>query len=103
MISVTAIIISFHSNLFVTIIREKFKNLSNRNFVFNAIHDQRLNHENDIFFNIVNANFSYVQIRDTIDDSIFIFRCCRLELLQEYKNEECYLTFSNDAHLTAEQ
>lgn len=99
-----AIIISFYSNLLVSaIIREKFKNLLDRDFVFNLIHDERLKHENDILFYIVDVNFLYIQIRNVINNLIFMFRRCRLRLLQKYENEKCYLIFSNDAYLAAKQ
>ena len=99
-----AIIISFHFNMFVAAqFREKFKVFSDRDFVFNSTHDQRLNDENDIFSHIVNVNFSCVQVRNATNESVFISRRCRLEFIQKYENEKCYLIFSNDAHLTAEQ
>lgn len=99
-----AIIISSHFNMFVAAqIRERFKILSDKDFVFNSTHDQRLSSENDILSHIVNVNFSCVQVRNATNESVFISRRCRLKLIQEYENEECYLVSSNDAHLTAEQ
>ena len=98
------ITISLHINQFIAaIVRNKFKNLSNRDFMFHSAHDDRFNQENDIFSHIVNVNFSCGHIRNTSDNTIIISRCCRLEMLQKYKNEKCYLIFSNDAHFVAEQ
>ena len=96
--------ISFHINQFIAaIIRNKLKNLSDRNFMFHSAHDSRFDQEDDILSYIVNVNFSCVHIRNTSDDTIIISRRCRLEMLQKYKNEKCYLIFSNDAHFVAEQ
>lgn len=102
--SATAVTVPPHSNLFVSaVIRGKSKDLPDRDFVFNATHDQRLGHEGGIFSHIVDANFSCVQIRNTTDDSVFIPRRCRLGLLQEYEDEGCYLASPDDAHLAAGQ
>ena len=96
--------ISSHINQFIAaIIRDKFKNLSDRDFMFHSAHDSRFNQENDILSHIVNVNFSCVHIRNTSDDTIVISRRCRLKMLQKYENEKCYLIFSNDAHFVAEQ
>ena len=100
----TAITISSHINMFVsTIIREKFKILSNKNFIFNSTHDHRFDQKKDILFHIVNANFSCVNVRNITNISVFIFRRFRLKIIQEYEDEKCYFAFSKDAHLATKQ
>ena len=100
----TAITIFSHINMFVsTIIREKFKTLSNKDFIFNSTHDHRFDQKEDILSHIVNANFSCVNVRNITNISVFILRRSRLEIIQEYEDEKCYFAFSKDAHLAAEQ
>ena len=100
----TAVTVFSHINMFVSIIiRKKFKILSNKDFIFNSTHDQRLNQEENILSHIVNANFSQMNIKNITNISIFMFRRFRLKLIQKYENENCYLISLHDAHLATRQ
>ena len=100
----TAVTVLSHINMFVSIIiRKKFKILSNKDFIFNSTHDQRLDQKENILFHIVNANFSQMNIRNITNTLVFMFCRFRLKLIQKYENKDCYLISSNDAHLTTKQ
>ena len=80
--SIKKIIVFSHINqLIFAIIREKFKDFSNRDYVFYSIRDNWLNSNDDILSHIVNVNFSCIHVRNITDNSVFIFRRSRLETL----------------------
>ena len=96
--SLAVITILFHTCAAVSM---KFKNkLSrNRDFMFNFHDVDRLDAKNEIFFHIVNVNFCAVQVRNTTNKSIFIFKSERLNTLMKYKKKNCYLVSSKIRYL----
>ena len=104
MTSIREITLFSHTNQFVSAtIREKFKKLFNRDYVFHSANDNRLNLDDDILFHIVNANFFCVNIKNATNNSIVIFRRNRLRVLQKYENDDCYLISSKNAHLATDK
>ena len=95
------IFVSTHSCTIVFIKYREFK-LSNRNFIFNFNDVERLNKKNDVFFYIVDVNFSFVQIKNITNQSIFLCKNERLDILIEYEKKDCYLISSKIRHLNAE-
>ena len=97
-------IIFSHINQFVfAIIREKFKKFSDRNYAFHSTQNNRFDFDDDILFHIVNANFFCIHVRNITNNSVVIFRRNRLKTLQKYENDDCYLIFSKNAHLTVDK
>ena len=96
--------ISSHFNKFIAaIVRDKFKHFSNRDFMFHSNHDKRLDMKDDVLFHVVNVNFLCVHIRNTFNDTVIISRRWRLNTLQEYENDECYLISSENTYFAFEQ
>ena len=97
-------IIFSHINQFVpATIKEKFKKLSDRNYAFHSTQNNRFDFDDDILFHIVNANFFCIHVRNITNNSVVIFRRNRLKTLQKYENDDCYLIFSKNAHLTVDK
>ena len=96
--SLTIVIISFHTCAAVSM-KFKSKLSRNRDFMFNFHDVDRLDAKSEIFFHIVNVNFCVVQIRNTTNKSIFIFKSERLNILIKYKKKNCYLISSKIRHL----
>ena len=76
--------------------------LSDRDMLFNSNHIKRLDKKGEIFAHLMNFNFFFVQAKNTIDQPIMITRSERLNTLNEYEKDGCYLTDSKIRHLTAE-
>ena len=72
----------------------KFRNSKlfvNKNIIFNSNYIEQLNKKNDLFFYIVDVNFCAIQIKNVIDVFITIIKNKRLNILINYKKENCYL------------
>ena len=82
-------------------LRDKQALLVDRDLIFISNYIDDLNHENDVLSHIVDANTTIVQIRNTSNKSFFLSAKYRLNTMQEYEEEECYLATSANAHLTA--
>ena len=95
------VIIFAHSCSAISIKLREFK-LSNRDMLFNSSHIKRLNKKNKVFAHLVNFNFFFVQVKNIIDQSIMITRNERLNTLNEYEKNDCYLADSKVRHLTTE-
>ena len=76
--------------------------LPDRDMLFNPGHIERLGKKDEIFAHLMNSNFSFVQARNTTDQPIVITRSERLDTLNEYEEDDCYLADSKVRHLTAE-
>ena len=95
--------LSFHFSIMILIkVRENVA-LSDRDFIFHFSSNFILEPEDETLSHIVNANINMIQISNASDHSITISRRMRLEMLCDYDEEDCYLTSSNNAHLTAGQ
>ena len=93
--------ISTHFCSFIFIKYREFK-LSNRDMMFNSNDLKRLRKKNDVFFHLMNVNFSFVQMRNIIDQLIIICKNERLNVLIEYEKKNCYLINSKNRHLTVD-
>ena len=91
-----------HSIFVISIKFRDFKLSTNQNYMFNFNHIERLNKKSDVFFHIVDVNFGVVQMRNVTNKSIFISKNERLDVLQEYKKESCYLVSSKHHHFAVE-
>ena len=77
--------------------------LSDRDFIFHLSFNFNLESEDEALSHIVNAKINMIQINNASDQSITISRRMRLRMLCDYDEKDCYLTSSNNAHLTADQ
>ena len=73
-----------------------------RDFVFNPHDVDRLDAEGGVFSHIVNANFCFVQARNTTDKPVSITKSERLDTLMKYEEKDCYLASPEIRHLAAE-
>ena len=72
-----------------------------RDFMFNPHDVDRLGAEGGVFSHIVDANFCFVQARNTTDKPVSITKSERLGTLVEYEEEGCYLASPEIRHLAA--
>ena len=82
-------------------LRGKQALLADRDLMFIPKYIDGLGHEGGVLSHIVDANTTIVQIRNTSNKSFFLSARYRLDTMQEYEEEECYLATSANAHLTA--
>ena len=95
--------LSFHFNKIILIkVRENVA-LSDRDFMFHFSSNSILESEDDALSHIVNVNISMIQINNAFNQNVTISRRMRFEILCDYQEKNCYLTFSNNAHLAADQ
>ena len=87
---------------FVVFIKYCESQLSNRNIMFNFSDIKKLNQKNNMFFHIVDANFFIVQIKNAISKSIFIYKNKQLNILIDYKENDCYLINLEICYLAAD-
>ena len=99
--SQVSIFVSTHFCTTVFIKYREFK-LSNRDLIFNFNDVERLNKKDGVFSYIVDVNFSFVQMRNITNQSIFLCKNERLDILIEYEKKDCYLISSKIRHLDAE-
>ena len=92
---------STHSCTIVFIKYREFK-LSNRNLIFNFNDVKRSNKKNNVFFYIVDVNFSFVQIKNITNQSIFFCKNKRFDTLTKYEKKDYYLINSKIRYLKAE-
>ena len=88
----------------VSVIPVKFRGSrlpTDRDYMFNPNHLERLGKEGGVFSHIVDANFGAVQVRNATDKPISIPKNERLGVLQEYEEEGCYLASPEHRHLAA--
>ena len=98
--SQVSIFVPTHSCTIVLIKYREFK-LPNRDLIFNFNDVERLSKKGGVFSHIVDVNFSFVQVKNTTDQSIFLCKNERLDILIEYEKKDCYLVSSEIRHLNA--
>ena len=81
-------------------LRDKQALSNDRDFMFIFKYIDDLDYESDVLSYIVDANIAVVQIRNTSDKSFFLSAKYRLDAMQEYKKEECYITIFANIYLT---
>ena len=71
-----------------------------RDYMFHLKASFDFDSKNDVFIYIVDVNINMIQIRNATHKTIIIFRHVKLKRVMNYEKKDCYLTLSNDAHLT---
>ena len=93
------LIIFSHIHMIVFVkIREQTLS-TNRDYFFHSLEDNRLKAENDFFVHIIDVNFIVVHIRNSTNQSIIISRNFKLNKLNDYDEEDCFLIASKNWHL----
>ena len=67
-----------------------------RDFMFIPKRIDQLGNDGGIFFNIVDINTALVQIINTNPQNVYLFKTSKLNIVQNYKKENCYLTNEKD-------
>ena len=81
-------------------LRDKFKLSNNKNFMFISQRINRLNFENDVLLHIVDVNTIVMQIRNINVDDVFLFKNCRINIIQKYNEKDYYLVNVKYIYLT---
>ena len=81
-------------------LRDKFKLSKDKNFIFLSQSINRLNFENNVLLYFVNVNITIMQIRNINFDDVFLFKNCRINIIQKYEKNDCYLVNIEHVHLT---
>ena len=95
------ITIFFHINIKVSIKLQKKESFFNRDYMFYSKRSLRLNREEEIFFHIMDSNFSDILITNSSNELIKILKRSRLNLIKEFDEKNCYMIFLLNAHLIA--
>ena len=82
-------------------IREKDNLSSRRDYLFQSATSIELESEDDVFAHVIDANINFFQIRNIITESIVLSKHAKLKRIQDYKEENCYLTILKNMHLVA--
>ena len=72
-----------------------------RDFMFHFARIVRLDNGDDVLSHIIDAHIEVVQVQNTNSEDVYIPKNSRLEIVQEYEKEDCYLVSSEYAHLAA--
>ena len=98
------IIVSLHLNIIIFIrFRDKSKFFKNRDLMFMSMKlSDRFDFDDDVLNYIIDVNMCVVQVNNTFDKSIIIFKNFRLDIVQEYEKKSCYSVFNDYGHLTVE-
>ena len=93
------LIISSHTHITISIkIREQTLS-TNRDYFFHSLKNSRLKAKDDFFAHIIDVNLIVVQVRNSTNQSITIFRNFKLEKLNDYDEKDCFLIASKNRHL----
>ena len=82
-------------------IREKDNLSSKRDYLFQSATSIELESEDDVFTHVIDTNINFVQIRNATTESVVLSKYVKLERIQDYKEENCYLAASENMHLVA--
>ena len=82
-------------------LRDKDSLSTNRDFMFTTQRIDRLKIVDDVFFHIVDTYISIVQIMNVSIENVFIFKNNKLDIIQEYEKENCFLVNQENVDLTA--
>ena len=67
--------------------------------MFHLVRIVKLDNEDDVLFHIIDAHIEVVQVQNTNFENVYISKNSRLEIVQKYEKENCYLINSEYAHL----
>ena len=81
-------------------LRDKFRLSNNKDFMFISQRIDRLDFENNVLSHIVDVYTTIEQICNINVNDIFLFKNCRINIIQKYKKKNCYLVNIEHAHLT---
>ena len=82
-------------------LRDKTDLSTNKNFMFIPQRLKSLKSESGILSHIVDAYTEVIQVRNSNSEAVYILKNSKIDVIQEYEKEECYLANQKDAHLTA--
>ena len=82
-------------------IREKDNLSSRRDYLFQSATSIELKSEDDVFTHVIDANINFVQIRNVTTELVVLLRHAKLERIQDYEEENCYLAALESMHLVA--
>ena len=71
-----------------------------RDYMFHSKASFDFDSKDGIFTHIVDVNISMIQIRNAIHKAVIISCYVKLKRVMNYEKKDCYLTLSNNAHLT---
>ena len=80
-------------------LRDKNSLFIERDFMFTSSRIERLNHDEDVLSHIIDAHIEMIQIHNINSKDVYIFKNTRLEFVQKYEKENCYLVNAKYAHL----
>ena len=72
-----------------------------RDFMFTSSRIERLDQDEDVLSHIIDAHTEMIQMHNTNSEDVYILKNTRLELVQKYEEERCYLANAEYAHLAA--
>ena len=72
-----------------------------RDFMFISSRIERLNQDEDVLSHIIDAHIEMIQVHNINSKDVYILKNTRLELVQKYEEERCYLVNAKYAHLAA--
>ena len=82
-------------------LRDKNNLSTERDFMFTSSRIERLNHDENVLFHIIDAHTEMIQIHNINSKDVYILKNTRLELVQKYEKKNCYLVNAEYAHLAA--
>ena len=71
-------------------------------FIFYDQTSHRFNSEENVLAYIIDVNICAIQVNNTTTKFVIISRNSRLDIVQNYEEENCYAIFANHNHLTIE-
>ena len=81
-------------------LRDKNSLSIERDFMFTSARIDRLDQNEDVLSHIIDAHIEIIQMHNIHSKNVYIFKNTRLDLVQEYEKERCYLANAKYAHLT---
>lgn len=102
--ALTATTISSYSSTMLSVrLRGNTQLPSDRDFMFVSYQQisNRFDFGDGILFHVIDANLSIMQVNNTLDQSINIDKNSRLDILQKYEKEDCYMAAPKYSYLAA--
>ena len=82
-------------------LRDKNSLSIEHDFMFTSSRIERLNHDEDVLSHIIDAHIEIMQMHNINSKDVYILKNTRLEFVQKYEEENCYLINAEYAHLAA--
>ena len=76
------------------------KLFTNRDFIFISHCIDRLNKNDDILLHIINVHIVVVLIQNVNVKNVYLFKNCRINIIQNYVEKNCFLTNLKKISLT---